>query len=121
MLTLIDHRTADGSRHFARLVTVAPWERVRQHVRRLENAELINSVDPPGPRAWLDFSYRGHRFLVHEQGRHVDLLVRNPLCCDLILYQVGSHFLRLSSVANRNRRDNEDDPGQTSPGGRETH
>jgi hypothetical protein len=94
-MRLIDERTPDGSRHFARLPKITPWEVVQEHVLLLEGAKVVNFVgDGVGP-AWLDFTYRGHRFVIHRHENQLNLFVHDPQCSDLILYQVGTHFQRL--------------------------
>ncbi len=94
-MKLIDERTPDGSRHFAKLPKIAPWETVRDHVLLLGIARVVNYVgDGPG-QPWLDFTFRGHRFLIHCHENQLRLFVRDPQCSDLILYEVGLHFERL--------------------------
>ena len=94
-MRLIDLRAADGSRHFACLPQDVAWDAVRDHALRLPDAQIISSVSEEIAPPWLDFSFRGHRFLV--QGRHGQLhfFVRQPHCPDLILFQVGQHFAEL--------------------------
>jgi len=99
-MKLLDRRLPDGSRHFARL-SIAPWAVVRDHVRLLQEAEVLNFVDDRAAMAWLDFSFRGHRFLIHNHGIHFHLSVRDPQCSDLILYHVGRHFEQLVETSGR--------------------
>jgi hypothetical protein len=94
-MKLIDERTPDGSRHFARLPKIAAWEVVRDHVLLLGNARVVNYVAEGPAEPWLDFTFRGHRFLIHSHGNQFRLSVRDPQCSDLILYEVGLHFERL--------------------------
>ena len=94
-MKLIDQRTPDGSRHFAKLPKVTPWEVVRDHVLLLGSAKVVNYVDEGLAKPWLDFTFRGHRFLIHCHENELRMFVRDPLCSDLILYEVGVHFERL--------------------------
>ena len=94
-MKLIDERTPDGSRHFAKLPKIAPWEVVRDHVLLLGSARVVNYVDDDLAQPWLDFTFRGHRFLIHCHENQFRLYVRDPQCSDLILYEVGLHFERL--------------------------
>jgi hypothetical protein len=94
-MKLIDERVADGSRHFAELPRVTPWQAVRDHVLLLASAKVINYVDEGMASPWLDFTFRGHRFLIHTHENRLRLFVRDPQCSDLILFEVGSHFERL--------------------------
>ncbi len=94
-MKLIDERTPDGSRHFSRLHHVADWENVRDHALLLPGAEIANFVRSELAEAWLDFSFRGHRFQIRSRQQHLHLFVDDPQCSDLLLYQVGRHFERL--------------------------
>ncbi len=53
---------------------------------------MLNFVDEEIAPAWLDFTYRGHRFLIHSHENQLHLFVHDPQCPDLLLFQVGSHF-----------------------------
>lgn len=94
-MILIDERTRDGSRHFTSLPQTATWEDAHDHVLLLSGAEMLNFVVDEFARAWFDFCFRRHRFLVHARDGLFRLFVRDPQCPDLILYQVGSHFEQL--------------------------
>lgn len=94
-MKLIDERTPDGSRQFARLPKVAPWEIVRDHILLLGNARVVNFIGDEVAKPWFDFTFRGHRFLIHSHGNQFRLYVRDPQCSDLILYEVGVHLERL--------------------------
>jgi hypothetical protein len=96
IMKLLDERTADGSRHFASLPKITPWEVVQGHVLLLGGAKLVNCVDR-APPIWLDFDFRGHRFVVHRHDNQIQLFVRDPGCSDLILYEVGRHFETVSA------------------------
>ena len=98
-MKLIDQRMPDGSRHFARLPRITPWEVVRGHVLLLQGAEVLNFVGEGIANAWLDFTYRGHRFVIHSHENQLRLCVRDPQCPDLLLYQVGCHFEQLLAEA----------------------
>ena len=99
-MVLIDVRTSDGSRHFARLPARVTWEALRDHVSLLSGAELTNLVTDHGGRPWMDFAHQGHRFSVKGHDGRFHFVVRDPLCPDVLLYQVASHFEQLfSSVA----------------------
>jgi hypothetical protein len=100
-MRLLDERTLDGSRHFACLPRTVAWEAVCNHVRRLPGAKPINViVGGPAP-AWLDFEFRTHRFLIDARNGSFRLIVQDPQCCDLVLYEVGCHFERLLSDSGR--------------------
>jgi hypothetical protein len=94
-MRLIDKRMQDGSRHFASLPKEANWSVVGNHVLLLPDAELINFIGEGSARAWLDFRFRRHRFLIDVCDERFRLFVDDPQCPDLILYQVGYHFERL--------------------------
>jgi hypothetical protein len=94
-MKLIDERTPDGSRHFAELPKTASWKAVHDCVLLLGSANVINYIDEGIASPWLDFSFRGHRFLIHSHENCLRLYVRDPQCSDLILYEVGIHLERL--------------------------
>lgn len=92
-MKLIDQRTPDGSRQFAKLPKTTPWEVVEVHVLLMEGARLVNMVKDEGiAPPWFDFTFRGHRFVVHSHDNQLHLFVSDPRCSDLVLFQVGSHF-----------------------------
>jgi hypothetical protein len=95
-MRLIDERAPDGSRHFANLPKSTPWQVVRDHVLFLDSAKVVNYIDEQVAIPWLDFTFRGHRFLIHSHENQLRLFVRDPQCSDLILFEVGTHFERLS-------------------------
>ena len=90
-MRLIDHRTEDGSRHFASLPKSCTWHALRDHVLLLPGAEIVNFVADRVKQAWIDFTYRDHRFSVNHREGKFCFYVCDPLCPDLILYQVASH------------------------------
>ena len=110
-MKLIDERTPDGSRHFARLPRIAPWKVVRDHVLSLGSARVVNDVGEGPAEPWLDFTFRGHRFLIHCHENQFRLTVRDPQCSDLLLFQVGLHFQRLLNELG------EEGMGDEKPGG----
>jgi hypothetical protein len=94
-MRLIDERTGDGSRHFASLPQTATWGTVCDYVLLLPGAEMVNFVADGPAKAWLDFRFRRHRFLINARHGFFRLYVCDPQCPDLILYQVGYHLERL--------------------------
>jgi hypothetical protein len=88
-MKLIDFRTADGSRHFACLPKKASWEALQEHIAQLPG--LLVEQFSPGKSAGpcLSFSFRGHRFVVHDGGHEYHFFVRDPRCSDLSLYQLA--------------------------------
>jgi hypothetical protein len=94
-MRIIDERTQDGSRHFARLPQAANWTAICQHTLLLPGAEMVNFVGDGLATAWLDFGFRQHQFRIKMQDGQFRLFVRDPQCPDLTLCQVGYHFERL--------------------------
>jgi hypothetical protein len=94
-MRLIDRRTEDGSRHFASLPKSRGWQDLCEHVLLLPGAQIANFVAPGVAKAWMDFTYQGHRFWVNELEGEFCLFVRDPHCPDLSLYQVASHCEKL--------------------------
>jgi hypothetical protein len=99
-MQLIDRRTEDGSRHFASLPKTCAWQALCGHVLRLPGARVANFVAAGLSHPWIDFTYRGYRFLVTERGGELCFLVRDPQCPDLILYQVASRCEELLGGAS---------------------
>jgi hypothetical protein len=106
-MRLIDERTPDGSRHFACFPQTATWRCVRDHALLLPQARLLNVVGDEG-KAWFDFNFRGHCFLIQSRERCFRLIVRDPQCADLILYQVGCHFEHLLGEAQLSQAASDD-------------
>jgi len=100
-MRLLDERTPDGSRHFARLPKIAPWEVVRDHVLLLRGAKIINDINRGAAATWLDFAYREHRFVIHCHESELRLYVHDPQCSDVVLFQVGSHLERLAEKSRQ--------------------
>ena len=94
-MKLIDERAPDGSRHFAKLPKITPWAAVRDHVLLLNKAKVVNYIDAGIASPWLDFTFRGYRFLIHCHENQLRMFVYDPQCSDLILFEVGTHFERL--------------------------
>ena len=106
-MMLIDERTPDGSRHFARWPATATWREIRNHILSLPNAKTVNVIGEEIAAGWIDFTFRGHRFVIHHQDGNTRLIVRDPQCSDLILYQVGRHFERLLAPCYESSADTE--------------
>jgi hypothetical protein len=100
-MMLVDERTPDGSRHFACLPQAAAWAKVCGHALLLPGAELSNFVSERLASAWLEFRFRQHCFRISARDGRFRLFVRDPLCSDLVLYQVGCHFEQLLAEPNR--------------------
>jgi hypothetical protein len=95
-MKLIDERTPDGSRHFASIAHTTKLDVVCDHAMLLRNAKVVNYVAEEVANPWFDFTFRGHRFLIHSCEGQFLLYVRDPQCPDLILFEVGRHFERFS-------------------------
>jgi hypothetical protein len=104
-MKLIDERTPDGSRHFARFPHAVSWKNMCEHVLRLQGSEMLNFVGNGLANVWLDFHFRQHRFLIDVDDGHFRLFVRDPQCPDLILCQVGYHFEQLFDGEKPDERD----------------
>ena len=100
-MMLIDERTQDGSRHFACLPQAAAWAKVCGHALLLPGAELSNFVTERLASAWIEFRFRRHCFRINARDGFFRLFVRDPLCSDLILYQVACHFEQLLAQSDR--------------------
>lgn len=94
-MRLVDERTIDGSRRFARLTYAGDWPDLFQCAVASSNhgALPLANVSLQGNK--LCFCYRGYQFHVTRRDGELCLVVRDPLCCDLLLYQVACHFGKL--------------------------
>ena len=81
----------DGSRHFGELPQTVLWYELRDHIEVLEGASVTDFVTDHVTEAWIDFSYRGHRFSVNDQFGDYWFFVEDPNCPDEILRAVLSH------------------------------
>lgn len=99
-MRLIDERTADGSRCFARLSSDAVWRGVCEHLLRLPGVESAPSPGGEFTSSKLDFHFRGYRFQMALRDGELFLIVRDPLCSDLLLCQIAYH---LSELQERER------------------
>jgi hypothetical protein len=94
-MKLIDFRTHDGSRHFARLPKKATWDVLRRHISQLPGLLIQDDVSDTQPGPSLSFSFRGHQFVIHNGGQEYNFYVRDPRCSDLSLFQLAYHCERL--------------------------
>ena len=81
----------DGSRQFGALPQAVLWEELRDHIQGLDGATATDFITDYVTEAWIDFSYRGHRFSVNDQFGEYWFFVENPNCPDDILKAVLSH------------------------------
>jgi hypothetical protein len=95
-MKLIDVRTGDGSRLCCCLPQTAAWTVVRDHALRLPEVQVLNFVGDGFANARLEFAFRGHCFLIFGRDGQLHVLVREPHCSDLIVYQVARHFNELA-------------------------
>ena len=54
-----------------------------------------DEIDPHYAKLWLDFTYAGHRFTIHNPLGYW-LFVADPACPEPILSAVASHFLLIN-------------------------
>jgi hypothetical protein len=94
-MKLIDERTEDGSRRFAQLPLAAAWDEVCQHLLMLPGVEPAAAWCDKRPPGTLDFRFGGHQFRVHRRQEELSLLVCDPLCSDLLLFQIAHHLGKL--------------------------
>jgi hypothetical protein len=90
-MQLIDRRIEDGSRHFVSLPHSRTWEELCEHILLMPGAEITNFVVAGVTEAWMEFTFRAHRFSVKDRSGEFCFLVRDPQCPDLSLYEVASH------------------------------
>ena len=91
-LRLLNHRAADGSRHFGELPQSRLWHEVKDYVSRLTGACLADFCCDGVTEAWIDFDYAGHRFTINDQFGDYWFFVKDPACPDDVLLAVLAHF-----------------------------
>ena len=95
MAQLTHNLMRDGSRCFLTLRPGADWYAVRDHVSRLEGAELTRFITDDVTEAWIDFLYVGHKFSINDAPGDYWFFVTDPSCTDAILNVVAAHFSNL--------------------------
>jgi hypothetical protein len=96
-MKLIDERTEDGSRCFAQLTLAVGWEDVCKHLLTLPGAELTTPLSDE-PRGQFTLRYGGHQFRADYRHGELSLVVCDPLCSDLLLFQIMHHLAKASTV-----------------------
>jgi len=91
---LFDYRAHDGSRQFAALPEVFPWELLRDRINELSGALVTDYMTDNVTEMWLDFSFRGHKFTVNNQFGEFWFFVQDPACPDEVLTTVIEHCVR---------------------------
>ncbi len=95
MPDIFDFRMHDGSRNFTDLPMTQDWYAVRDHVRLLPGATLTGFVTDDVTEAWIDFTWRGHRFSINNQYGDDWFFVDDPLCPEGFLMEVRAHWAEL--------------------------
>lgn len=91
---LLDERMRDGSRHFAALPESRGGFRLLLHVLALPGA-WPRAYVPSLTETWIDFSYRAHRFSMHNPLGEWWFFVSEAACPESVLHIVHDHFARL--------------------------
>jgi hypothetical protein len=81
----------DGSSHFGDLPQTILWYELRDHIKKLNGAEITDFITDGVTEAWIDFSYRGHHFSVNDQFGTYWFFVNDRTCPYEILEEVLSH------------------------------
>jgi hypothetical protein len=97
---LLDERMHDGSRHFAVLPESRGGFRLLLHVLALPGA-WPRAYVPSVTETWIDFSYRGCRFSMHNPLGEWWFFVSDPACPEPLLLTVRDHFARLLFSSER--------------------
>ncbi|MHC5036626.1 MAG: hypothetical protein ACYTHM_04875 [Planctomycetota bacterium] len=92
---IFDVRFNDKSRHFADLPQTELWGKVRKHVKALPGANLSGFITDWITEAWIDFSYKNHKFTINDQYGDYWFFVEDPECPEEILREVRNHFAGL--------------------------
>lgn len=81
----------DGSRHFGDIPALVDWHTLRHHIAQLEGAAVTGFVTDHVTEAWIDFTYRGHRFSANDQFGDYWFFVDDRNCPDDTLIEVLDH------------------------------
>ena len=81
----------DGSRHFAALPETITWEALRDHIALLSSAEVTGFITDHITEAWIDFTFKGHKFSANNQYGDYWFFVEDVECPDDILTEVMVH------------------------------
>ena len=98
-MKLIDVRTEDGSRHFARLPEGADWDALCNHLKQLPEVSVAQLVAEWTAEPRIEFTYQDHRCTVRRQEDEYCFFVRDPRCSDVPLYRLALHCERLLAIA----------------------
>jgi len=101
-VSLIHMIMNDGSRHFGDLPQTVLWYQLRDHISHLDGATVTNFVTDGITEAWINFSYRGHKFSVNDQFGDYWFFVEHPECPDEILESILNHCQVPLGSDNRN-------------------
>ena len=85
----------DGSRYFGDLPASVLWYEARDHVEKLEGANLTGFITDHITEAWIDFPFSGHKFSINDQFGDYWFFVDDPNAPDEILEKVLAHFRAL--------------------------
>ena len=88
---LINIIMKDGSRHFGDLPESIGWNQLKDHIKRLDGAQVTAFITDHITEVWIDFTYRGHEFSINNQFGEYWFFVDNPKCADEILEAVLGH------------------------------
>ena len=91
MVQLLNMTMNDGSRHFAALPESKSWYELRDCIAALPGAQVTDFITDRVVEAWIDFTYRGHRFSAKNQFGEFWFFVQDPACREEILDEVALH------------------------------
>jgi hypothetical protein len=97
-MQLLNHRMVDGSRQFAALPESMPWNQLGDHLARLRGVQVTKFLTDGVIEAWIDFTFRGHKFTINNQLGEYWFFVAEKNCSDEILGKVAHHCKELLSA-----------------------
>lgn len=87
-----DQRMNDGARLFATIQDSISWGELQQHLEQLQGLEVLEFVSDGVVESWLDFSYFGQQFSIHDPMGEYWVFVRDPACASFILWELMTHL-----------------------------
>jgi hypothetical protein len=82
---------ADGSRHFLELTFAIELDRVTSLLTKLDGA-VVTNILAGFTECWVDFTYAGYAFSMHDPFGHWWVFSNNPHCPETVLLRIKTHF-----------------------------
>lgn len=92
---LLESKIKNGARPFVDMPEVVFFDEFADHVEELGGAEITEFITDGVVEMWLEFEFRGHKFLVNNQLGDYLFFALDTNCPEEILLQIIDHFRKL--------------------------